>query len=29
MSNQCVLLILDAGPVNSLWVAGRLDLIEK
>lgn len=26
---KVVLLIVDAGPINSLWVAGRLDLIEK
>lgn len=27
MKPRCVLLIPDAGPINSLWTAGRLDLL--
>ena len=27
MTARCVLVIPDAGPVNSLWTAGRLDLL--
>lgn len=27
MTKRCVLVVPDAGPFNSLWVAGRLDLL--
>ena len=27
MKSRCVLVIPDAGPLNSLWTAGRLDLL--
>jgi len=27
LTKRCVLIIPDAGPFNSLWVAGRLDLL--
>jgi hypothetical protein len=27
MTRRCVLVVPDAGPFNSLWVAGRLDLL--
>lgn len=29
MSKRCVLVIPDAGPINSLWVAGELPLLLK
>jgi hypothetical protein len=29
MKRRCVLVIPDAGPINSLWVARRLDLLLK
>ena len=27
MSGRCTIIVPDAGPLNSLWVAGRLDLL--